>query len=283
MHSFNNVQKAFDHFPTSQLAQKELEIRDELENVLDQEDLLWRQKAHCDWLQLGDGNTRFYHSRTIKRREFNHISTLRLDNGDWCSDQDVLQAKAVEFFERLYSKSPSALKGMPTFGFPILNSSKISLLEANVTDEEIKRALFDMEPLKVPGSDGYQSLFFQSQWDALGRDVCHWVKEVFSGKPIDQELNNTLIILIPKNNNPENFSHFQPISLCSVLYKLIMKVSANTFKMIFPKLISQEQAGFIAGRDITDNIILAQEVIHTMRCKRKGKSWMAIKLDLEKA
>ncbi|KAA3467965.1 LINE-1 reverse transcriptase isogeny [Gossypium australe] len=62
-----------------------------------------------------------------------------------------------------------------------------------------------------------------------------------------------------------------------------MKVIANRFKVIFPKLISQEQAGFIAGWNISNNIILAQEVIHSMRCKQMGRNWMAIKLDLEKA
>lgn len=99
---------------------------------------------------------------------------------------------------------------------------------------------------------------------------------------IEPELNNTLIMLIPKKESPEDFSHFRPISLCSVLYKLVMKVIANRFKVIFPKLISQEQAGFIAGRNIPGNIILAQKVIHSMRCNRKGRKLMAIKLDLEK-
>ncbi|KAH1063805.1 hypothetical protein J1N35_028792 [Gossypium stocksii] len=52
-----------------------------------------------------------------------------------------------------------------------------------------------------------------------------------------------------------------------------MKVIANRFKSIFPKIIGQEQAGFIAGRSIIDNIIIAQERLQ----------WMAIKIDLEKA
>lgn len=39
----------------------------------------------------------------------------------------------------------------------------------------------------------------------------------------------------------------------------------------------------MAGKNITDNIILAQEVIHYMRCKHNGRNWMAIKLNLEKA
>ncbi|XP_043810685.1 uncharacterized protein LOC122723214 [Manihot esculenta] len=50
-----------------------------------------------------------------------------------------------------------------------------------------------------------------------------------------------------------------------------------------PTLVALTQVSFVAGRHITDNTIIAQEVIHSMN-KLKGKSgWMAIKVDLEKA
>lgn len=43
------------------------------------------------------------------------------------------------------------------------------------------------------------------------------------------------------------------------------------------------QCSFVPGRHSLDNIIITQEVLHSMR-KRKGKKgWMAIKIDLEKA
>ncbi|KAA3466099.1 reverse transcriptase [Gossypium australe] len=61
-----------------------------------------------------------------------------------------------------------------------------------------------------------------------------------------------------------------------------MKVIANRFKIVFPKIISQEQARFIAGRSIIDNVIIAQEVLHTMGSKGMVE-WMAVKIDLEKA
>ncbi|MBA0759043.1 hypothetical protein Gotri_021982, partial [Gossypium trilobum] len=52
---------------------------------------------------------------------------------------------------------------------------------------------------------------------------------------------------------------------------------------VFPKIIAQEQVGFIAGRNIIDNVIITQEVIHSMRSKQKNRKWMVVNIDLEKA
>ena len=47
------------------------------------------------------------------------------------------------------------------------------------------------------------------------------------------------------------------------------------------KIILETQGGFIAGRQIMDNIIIVQEAIHSsLECKQQG---MAIKLDMENA
>lgn len=50
-----------------------------------------------------------------------------------------------------------------------------------------------------------------------------------------------------------------------------MKVIANRFKIIFPKIIAQEQAGFIIERNITNNIVISQEVIHSMKELQESK------------
>ncbi|KAA3471573.1 LINE-1 reverse transcriptase isogeny [Gossypium australe] len=256
-----------------------MEVRDELESVLNHEELLWRQKARCDWLQFGDRNTNFFHSRTMQRRKFNRILALRISDREWCSEQTTLREEAVKFFEDLYGENPEPIYDIPSNIFTSLKEQDIDFLKKPIQNDEIKKALFDMDPLKAPGSDGYHAIFFQSQWELVGGVVCEWVQ----GKKIEEELNTTLIVLIPKKDYPEDFSQFRPISLCSVLYKLVMKVIANRFKVMFPNFISPEQAGFIAGRNISDNVIIAQEVIHSMRSRKTGKNWMAIKLHLEKA
>ena len=50
-----------------------------------------------------------------------------------------------------------------------------------------------------------------------------------------------------------------------------------------PKLIGPMQSSFVPGRHITDNIIIAQEDLHSMGSKKGKVGWMAIKVDLEKA
>ncbi|KAA3489594.1 reverse transcriptase [Gossypium australe] len=272
--SLGSIQKALDQSFSRSLATLEMDVQDELESMFNHEELLWKQKARCDWLNFGDRNTKFFHSRTIQRRKFNRILALKDNNGDWCYDQSTLSDEAVKFFENMYGENPRPIIDIPSNIFPCLKEQGIEFLNKPVLNDEIKKALFDMAPLKAPRSDGFHAHFFQSQWDLVGGTVCEWVQE---------ELNNTLLVLIPKKDRPEDYSQFRPISLCLVMYKLVMKVIANRFKMVFLNFISPEQAGFIAGRNISDNIIIAQEVIHTMRSKKTGRQWMAIKLDLEKA
>ncbi|KAA3466349.1 reverse transcriptase [Gossypium australe] len=258
-------------------------IQKAMEHVLNHEELLWRQKARCDWLQFGDRNTKFFHSRTKQRRKFNRVLALRIRNEEWWSEQSILSEEAVKYFEKLYGENPNPIPDIPSNIFPSLKEQDIDFLKKPVLNEEIKKALFDMAPLKAPGSDGYHAHSFQSQWDLIGGAVCEWVQGIFAFKRIEGEFNNTLIVLIPKKDQPEDFSQFRPISLCSIMYKLVMKVIANRFKVVYPNFIFPEQAGFIAGRNISNNVIIAQEVIHSMHSRKVGKNWMAIKLDLEKA
>lgn len=49
---------------------------------------------------------------------------------------------------------------------------------------------------------------------------------------------------------------------------------------IMQKLVKRNQSSFIVARNISDNIIIAQEAIHTMKHVKGNKGWLAIKVDL---
>ncbi|XP_055960979.1 uncharacterized protein LOC126672148 [Mercurialis annua] len=199
-------------------------------------------------------------------------------------DHEELKSMAVQYFANLFTGStdqyiPFPFKGM----FPQLDIATSTLLAKEITNDEVRMALFDLQPLKSPGVDGLHALFLQNQWSTVGPKICDFIKGIFSGQEFPREINRTLITLIPKCENPESIKSFRPISLCNVIYKIITKIIANRLKKVMPHIIGPMQTSFVEGRHITDKIILAQEALHSMRKKKGKKSFMVIKIDLEKA
>ncbi|KAK8340939.1 hypothetical protein V6Z12_A08G132100 [Gossypium hirsutum] len=95
MKLLGNIQKAMDQSTSRRLINLKIEVRNELESVLNHEELLWRQKARYNWLQFGDRNTSFFHSRTLQRRKVNRIMALCISSGEWSADQLVFSDEAA--------------------------------------------------------------------------------------------------------------------------------------------------------------------------------------------
>jgi hypothetical protein len=145
----------------------------------------------------------------------------------------------------------------------------------------VDQAVKDMPPGKAPGPDGFTTFFFHHCWDLIRRDVWEVVEESRASGVVLLALNVTFLTLIPKEERVTNPKNFRPIALCNVVYKIITKVIANRLKPILTHVISKEQAGYVEGRQIMDNVILAHEVIHSLKTSKTPG--MLIKLDLSKA
>ncbi|XP_039066094.1 uncharacterized protein LOC120211665 [Hibiscus syriacus] len=221
MARLRGIHKSLNRHHSTFLINLEIELLTELEQLLDQEEILWKQHSRINWTTQGY--------------------------------------------------------------FPAISTHLKDSMSIEPDEKEIYEALKDIAPLKAPGHDGLHAEFFQQQWHVVGHSVCSMVKNVFTGGDIEADLNKTVLVLIPKKEGPETFTNFRPISLCTVMYKLIIKIIARRIKQVMPILIMPNQTSFIACRSITENIIINQEVIHSMRQLKTKQVWMAIKVDLEKA
>lgn len=94
---------------------------------------------------------------------------------------------------------------------------------------------------------------------------------IFSTRVVLEYLNKTLIALIPKYPNLESINNYRPISLCNSIYKIVTKVNIARLRPLLSHLISLVQAAFVPGRRGLDNIIIAQELIHSID-KKKGEN-----------
>ncbi|KAG7543067.1 Reverse transcriptase domain [Arabidopsis thaliana x Arabidopsis arenosa] len=249
------------------------------------EDTFWKQKSRALWYKEGDLNTKYFHATTKQRRARNRIIGLLDENGCWIDKDSGIESLAVNYFQTLFTTSnpidfSSVIRDIPE----TITEEMNEMLTKVVSLEEVRRALFSLNPDKTPGPDGLTAAFYQKFWDIVGEDLFHLVKDFFVSGTFDSRLNETNICLIPKTDRPRSMTEFRPISLCNVAYKVISKVLSSRLKKILPDMISETQSAFVAGRLITDNILIAQENFHALRsnaaCKKK---FMAIKTDMSKA
>ncbi len=80
---------------------RRLELRERLNRVLDDEELLWKARANLKWLKEGDRNTKFFHAFANGRKRSNLIGTIDDDDGSsYCNDEDKKTYFARKFKER---------------------------------------------------------------------------------------------------------------------------------------------------------------------------------------
>ncbi|XP_061371304.1 uncharacterized protein LOC133313908 [Gastrolobium bilobum] len=256
----------YDH--SMEILQRSLWI--ELREILVREELAWFQRSRCHWLKYGDKNTRFFHSSTVARRRHNRIVALRNDNGDWVADKEDLINMAVKYFENLFTADEEELEEYPVkVFFPGLSNKEKKVMSRIPSHEEIRKTIFKMGKFKALGPDGLQTVFFQSHWNIVGNSVCKLISEIFLDPKKVEEVNKTLVCLIPKKESPEDMKDFRPISLCNVVYKTVTKIITERLKEFMPRMVAPNQCSFIQGRQSVDNIIIAQEVVHSMRKKKR--------------
>ncbi|KAH7851180.1 hypothetical protein Vadar_008241 [Vaccinium darrowii] len=149
-----------------------LNLKKQLKEEWDKEELFWKQKSRVVWLQHGDKNTRFFHTSVMKRRSFNHISGIEDANGVWINDPCGVQSEFKFYFSGIFTANPHLIIQETVNAIPEKISSTMNrMLTRPVTGLEIKSALDEMEPSKAPGIDGMTPQFFQSYWPTVGEDV----------------------------------------------------------------------------------------------------------------
>ncbi|RZB54606.1 putative transcription repressor OFP9 [Glycine soja] len=158
------------------------------------------------------------------------------------------------------------------------------MLIAPFSKDEFKVALFQMHPDKSSRPDGLNTAFYQRFWSLFGDEVsAKCVKWLDEGSFL-QKINDTNIVLVPKCDQPTSMKDLRLKSLCNVIYKILSKALLNRLKKVIGRCISEQQYAFIQGKSMLDNALIANEVIHHMKCKVRGKQGeIALKKEIIKA
>ena len=149
---------------------------------------------------------------------------LVLNNAERITEEILL------YFEKLYASPIGeswSIEGLDWS--PISEESAISL-DAPFTEEEISKAIFQMDRDKASGPDGFTIAVFQDCWDVIKEDLVRVFAEFHRSRVINQSTNASFIVLLPKKSLTKKISDFRPISLITTLYKIIAKVLSRRLR-----------------------------------------------------
>ncbi|XP_061983093.1 uncharacterized protein LOC133702794 [Populus nigra] len=131
---------------------------------------------------------------------------------------------------------------MGGLGFSKISEERSVWLERLPSLEEVKQAVWDCDGSKAPGHDRFTFSFYKKVWNLISSDIFVMVKEFF---------------------------------------RTVVKLLSTRLRSVLPDVISVNQFAFIAGRQILDGFMIANEVVHAIRSKKDHE--FLLKVDFHKA
>nr|GEV51263.1 hypothetical protein [Tanacetum cinerariifolium] len=217
------------------------------EAKLDEERFL-KQKAKIDWLEVGDSNSSYFHKSIKCRNQRSRIEVVVNSDNIEVSGSHVSEV-FVSYYKHFLGTSMECnelnVEGLFSKSISATTSSN---MVRGITNDEIKVAMFDIGDDKGSGPDWYTFSFFINGWSVVGHDVCNAIRDFISNGCILNEINHTFLALISKGNK---------------------------------EVVSDNQAAFVSGRQISD-ILITQELMHSYH-RNHGPPRCAFKVDIQKA
>ncbi|KAK9991581.1 hypothetical protein SO802_026566 [Lithocarpus litseifolius] len=104
--AIKQIQKRLDRLNEEEMnfdsKAENLELNKEMDELLQKQEIYWAQRSRISWLQHGDKNTKFFHSKASQRRRRNHIRGIKNSQGQWVEELEEVVIVAFDYFETLF-------------------------------------------------------------------------------------------------------------------------------------------------------------------------------------
>ena len=201
----NGTQKAIAENPNDFLLNLENQLLSEYSLILMQEEEFWALKSRLNETTFGDRNTSFFHVSTVVRRHRNKIRCIKDAVRNCLTKDNEVKEHIRSGFINLYTTElrwSTKSSNVSNFSCCYLSNEDRARIDYDVTVEEIRAGLWAFKPFKALGPDGLHAGFYQHFWMEVKNSVCEEIKGIFMHGIVPRYLNEKLISLIPKCQNP---------------------------------------------------------------------------------
>ncbi|GJR29960.1 RNA-directed DNA polymerase, eukaryota [Tanacetum coccineum] len=223
------------------------DIMNQLHNCNKLDSMEAAQKAKVKWVVEGDKNSGIFHGIINKKCNIRSIRGVMVDS-TWIDNPKNVKKEFLDHFSKRFCK-PGEPMATLQMEFPNqIQLDQRNELESDVSNDEIKKAVWECGTDKAPGPDGFTFGFFCHFWHLVEKEVQDAVR---------------------------------PISLIGSIYKIIAKFLTNRLVCVMGGIVNEVQSAFIEDRQILDGPFILNEMLSW--CKKRKKQSLIFKVDFEKA
>ncbi|KAJ1278509.1 hypothetical protein BS78_04G085000 [Paspalum vaginatum] len=241
----------------------------------------WKQRGKVRAIKHEDACTKYFMAKASQRLRKNQIRGVQCD-GQVLYDHQSKTEALTKYYEQLLGSSVPTSWG---FGLDRLYANRERVqqdaLIAPFSEQEFGTALKSINKNSAPGPDGFGAGFYSAAWNFIKPVVMSFADGFYKGEIQLNRVNRAYIVLLPKKQGTLQPGDFRPISLQNLSVKLLTKVLTMRVQEQIQKIVAIDQTGFIRGRSISENFVLATELVQC--CHKRKAAALVFKLDFAKA
>lgn len=255
--------------------------REKVALIVAQRAAYWKQRGKFRALREGDANTRFFHAKASGRARRNAIRSIEVDGVLLVAHQDKVTTPTAYYTDILGGEVDTQRHFDIDELYNGAEREDPTPLLAPFSEAEAKRAVCAMSADSAPGPDGVGPSFYSAAWHTVKPALLRFLSAFHREEADLQRINRALIVLIPKTETATSPGHFRPVSLQNYPVKILTKLLTSRLQRQIARLVDVDQTGFIKGRSISENFVLATELVQW--CHKRRAATLVVKLDFAKA
>ena len=243
-------------------------------------------RCKIKWYNEGEKNTKYFLNLEKRHFKLSTISQLKITDQEFVTSDKEILAECETFYKKLYTSQKNVIPTENDLFQPendtVLDNNDAMSCEGHLTEQECLKALRSMDREKTPGTDGLPAEFYRTFWKDLSPLLISALNYSYDEGSLSITQRRGIIKLISKKDaEPHLIKNWRPLTLLNCDYKIAAKAIANRIKSVIPKLINNDQTGFLKGRFIGENIRLIDNIINY--ASQKNIPGLLLFIDFEKA
>ena len=252
------------------------EIRSKMKGA--KEDWITEQCDNID-SSLKDGNSKkaFETLKKLTNTKQTRATVIEDSKGSLLTEEADILGRWTEYCKGLYNHKISP-------NYNLINNScwdNREIGDSPILETEVEEAVKSLKGGKSPGIDNIPAELIKHG----GPQIIKWMKatcqKIWEQKEWPKEWTKSLIIPLPKKGNTKQCQNYRIISLTSHPSKIMLKIILNRLKKKAEEILSEEQAGFRAGRSTIEQIFNIR--ILNEKCLQHQKMLVHNFIDFKKA